>query len=157
MVSVAIGGTFDILHDGHKALLKKAYALGDVIIGLVSEEMARRKIHANNSYDFRKEAVIAYINELNGTVPQIVALHDPCGPTLKQNFDYIVVSPETFPVAEDINRLRAKRGLQAITIVCVDFVLAQDGKPISSTRIHRGEIDTHGVLLKGQLGFSSLR
>jgi len=147
MASVAIGGTFDILHDGHKALLKKAYTLGDVIIGLVSEEMARRKTYVSNSYDTRKKTVITYIKALTGTNPVIVALDDPYGPALKQKFDYIVVSPDTFRTAEEINTLRSQRGLPSITIVCVDFVLAQDGRPISSTRIHRGEIDDHGVLL----------
>ncbi|MGB9371705.1 MAG: phosphopantetheine adenylyltransferase [Halobacteriota archaeon] len=147
MASVAIGGTFDILHDGHKALLKKAYTLGDVIIGLVSDEMARRKTYVSNTYDTRKKTVIAYIKALTGTDPVIVALDDPYGPALKQKFDYIVVSPDTFRTAEEINALRSQRGLPAITIVCVDFVLAQDGQPISSTRIHRGEIDDHGVLL----------
>jgi pantetheine-phosphate adenylyltransferase len=147
MASVAIGGTFDILHDGHKALLKKAYTLGDVIIGLVSDEMARRKTYVSNTYDTRKKTVIAYIKALTGTDPVIVALDDPYGPALKQKFDYIVVSPDTFRTAEEINTLRSQRGLPAITIVCVDFVLAQDGQPISSTRIHRGEIDDHGVLL----------
>jgi pantetheine-phosphate adenylyltransferase len=147
MASVAIGGTFDILHDGHKALLKKAYTLGDVIIGLVSDEMARRKTYVSNSYDTRKKTVIAYIKALTGTNPVIVALDDPYGPALKQKFDYIVVSPDTFRTAEEIITLRSQRGLPSITIVCVDFVLAQDGRPISSTRIHRGEIDDHGVLL----------
>ena len=147
MASVAIGGTFDILHDGHKALLKKAYTLGDVIIGLVSDEMARRKTYVSNTYDTRKKTVIAYIKALTGTDPVIVALDDPYGPALKQKFDYIVVSPDTFRTAEEINTLRSQRGLPAITIACVDFVLAQDGQPISSTRIHRGEIDDHGVLL----------
>jgi pantetheine-phosphate adenylyltransferase len=147
MASVAIGGTFDILHDGHKALLKKAYTLGDVIIGLVSDEMARRKTYVSNSYDTRKKTVIAYIKALTGTNPVIVALDDPYGPALKQKFDYIVVSPDTFRTAEEINTLRSQRGLPSITIVCVDFVLARDGRPISSTRIHRGEIDDHGALL----------
>jgi pantetheine-phosphate adenylyltransferase len=147
MASVAIGGTFDILHDGHKALLKKAYTLGDVIIGLVSDEMARRKTYVRNTYDTRKKTVIAYVKALTGTNPVIVALDDPYGPALKQKFDYIVVSPDTFRTAEEINALRSQRGLPAITIVCVDFVLAQDGQPIYSTRIHRGEIDDHGVLL----------
>jgi pantetheine-phosphate adenylyltransferase len=147
MASVAIGGTFDILHDGHKALLKKAYTLGDVIIGLVSDEMARRKTYVSNTYDTRKKTVIAYVKALTGTNPVIVALDDPYGPALKKKFDYIVVSPDTFRTAEEINTLRSQRGLPSITIVCVDFVLARDGRPISSTRIHRGEIDDHGALL----------
>jgi pantetheine-phosphate adenylyltransferase len=147
MASVAIGGTFDILHDGHKALLKKAYSLGDVTIGLVSDEMARGKLFVSNAYDTRKRAVIAYIKALTGTNPEIVALDDPYGPTLKEQFDYIVVSPETFRTAKEINTLRSQRGLPSIKIICVDFVLAQDGRPISSTRIHQGEIDDHGVLL----------
>jgi pantetheine-phosphate adenylyltransferase len=147
MACVAIGGTFDVLHDGHKALLRKAHTLGDVIIGLVSEEMAGKKIRVVNSYDSRKKSLIAYIETLTGTSPLIVALNDPYGPTLEEKFDYIVVSPDTRPTAKEINALRAQRGLPPIKIVCVDFVLAQDGKPISSTRIHDGEIDEHGVLL----------
>jgi len=147
MASVAIGGTFDVLHDGHKALLKKAYILGDVIIGLVSDEMARKKGHVVNTYHSRKKSVTAYIKALTGADPRIVALDDPYGPTLKQRFDYIVVSPDTLPTAKEINALRSQRGLPPIKITCVNFVLAQDGKPISSTRIHNGEIDAHGVLL----------
>jgi len=147
MASVAIGGTFDVLHDGHKALLKKAYILGDVIIGLVSDEMARKKGHVVNTYHSRKKSVTRYIKALTGTDPLIVALNDPYGPTLEQRFDYIVVSPDTLPTAKEINALRSQRGLAPIKITCVNFVLAQDGKPISSTRIHNGEIDAHGVLL----------
>jgi len=147
MASVAVGGTFDVLHDGHKALLKKAYMLGDVIIGLVSDEMGRKKAHVVNTYASRKKSVTAYVKALTGTDPLIVALNDPYGPTLEQRFDYIVVSPDTLPTAKEINAFRSQRGLPPINIICVDFVLAQDGKPISSTRIHKGEIDAHGVLL----------
>jgi pantetheine-phosphate adenylyltransferase len=147
MASVAIGGTFDVLHDGHKALLKKAYVLGDVTVGLVSDEMARKKGHVVNTYHGRKKSVTGYIKALTGADPLIVALNDPYGPTLEQAFDYIVVSPDTLPTAKEINALRSKRGLPPIKIACVNFVLAQDGKPISSTRIHNGEIDAHGVLL----------
>ena len=41
------------------ALLKKAYTLGDVIIGLVSDEMGSRKTLVSNTYDTRKRTVIA--------------------------------------------------------------------------------------------------
>jgi pantetheine-phosphate adenylyltransferase len=147
MASVAVGGTFDVLHDGHKAILKKAYTLGDVIIGLVSDEMAGKKAHVVNNYNSRKKSLTTYITTLTGADPQIIAINDCYGPALEQSFDYIVVSPETLPTAEEINVLRSQRGLPSIKIICVDFVLAQDGKPISSTRINKGEIDVHGVLL----------
>ncbi|HPM27160.1 MAG TPA: adenylyltransferase/cytidyltransferase family protein, partial [Methanothrix sp.] len=44
MARVAVGGTFDPIHDGHIALLRRAFELGrggEVIIGLTSDEMAR--------------------------------------------------------------------------------------------------------------------
>ena len=41
---VCLGGTFDLLHAGHEALLAKAFAIGDkeVIIGITSDAMAKR-------------------------------------------------------------------------------------------------------------------
>ncbi len=147
MNSVAVGGTFDVLHDGHKALLRKAYELGHVTIGLVSDTMAKHKGHVVKSYSARKRALVTYVCSLIGAEPEIIELNDPYGPTLERQFDYIVVSPDTIDTAREIDKIRATRGKQPITIICVDFVLAYDGKPISSSRIRQGEIDEHGARL----------
>ena len=60
----------------------------------------------------------------------------------------IVVSEETAPKAEELNRLRAQRGLRPLELVVIPMVLAEDGKPISTTRIRAGEIDRAGRLLE---------
>ena len=41
---VALGGTFDIIHDGHMKLLNKAFSISNkAIIGLTSDELAAKK------------------------------------------------------------------------------------------------------------------
>ncbi|MCG2735746.1 MAG: phosphopantetheine adenylyltransferase, partial [Candidatus Methanoperedenaceae archaeon] len=45
------------------------------------------------------------------------------------------------------NTIRREKGMRALKIVLVDYVLADDGLPISSTRIKRGEIDANGRVL----------
>lgn len=149
MVRTAVGGTFDPLHAGHKALLAKAAKLssgGELLIGLTSSEMVRDKSHDVADYRSRCEEVREFIRS-QGIEPVIVRLDDPYGPTIHEDFDYLVVSPETHPVALKINTIRREKGLKALKIIMVDYVLADDGLPISSTRIKRGEIDASGRVL----------
>lgn len=149
MTRVAVGGTFDPLHDGHKALLLKAVELskgGELLVGMTSDELAGKKCHDVVEYSVRLEAVRRFVVS-QGVNPVIVRLDDSYGPTVHDDFDYLVVSPETHPVALSINRLRKEKELREIEVVLVDYVIADDGLPISSTRIKGGEIDVHGKVL----------
>ena len=149
MKKVVVGGTFDVLHKGHKALLKKAVSLGEVIIGLTSNTMARRrKKRKVRDFKLRKKELEDFIKKEFKVKPKIVEIKNKFGFTLEKDFDYIVVSPETYKTAVEINKERQKRNKKPIKIVKIKFILAEDGKPISATRILKGEIDREGKLLK---------
>jgi len=151
MSRVAVGGTFNPLHDGHKALLIRAYQLSkgdEVLIGITSNAMAEKKYHGVEDWDARRHEVMSFMQDTLGATPLTVRLDDPFGLTIDEDFDYLVVSPETEPTAHLINTRRAEQGKQPIHIELVEYVLAGDGRPISSTRVLRGEIDIHGNMLQ---------
>jgi pantetheine-phosphate adenylyltransferase len=81
---------------------------------------------------------------------KIVKINDIFGPTLKRDFDFLVVSSQTYRNGLKINQERKKLGKEPIKIVRIKMVLAKDGKPISCTRIRKGEIDGKGKILKGK-------
>jgi pantetheine-phosphate adenylyltransferase len=152
MPKVAVGGTFQYFHDGHAKLIEKAFEIagdGKVYIGLTSDEMVS-KSHSIDSYKKRRNQLLQFIKEMGFPDDryEITKLNDPYGPTLEEDFDYIIVSPETYPVALKINRIREEKGKKPLEIIYVEYVLAEDGIPISSTRIAEGEIDRHGRLKK---------
>jgi len=151
-VKVAIGGTFQPLHDGHKALLHKAYELSkNVDIGVTSDEMAHKgRTRPVKPFAERVEALRSWIRKDIGVEPHIVRIDDPYGPTLNEDYDYIVVSAETYPMALKINQKRVEMGRKPIEIYRVECIMAQDGRPISATRVVKGEIDVHGNLLTGE-------
>lgn len=151
MAKVAVGGTFQYIHDGHKKLINKSFELandGQVDIGITSDEMARKQRLKVTDYNTRKKNLVDYIETLTNknSSYQIFKLTDSYGPTLTDGYDYIVVSSETYESALELNKLRQKRGLKPIEIVKIECVMAEDSLPISSTRIMRGEIDIHGNL-----------
>jgi pantetheine-phosphate adenylyltransferase len=147
---VAVGGTFQPLHDGHKMLLRKAYELSEnVDIGLTSDEMARgMRTRSVKNYEEREKALREWIKKEIGVEPNIFKINDPYGPTLNEDYDYIVVSAETFPGAIKINEMRVENGKKPLTIYRIECVLAEDGRPISATRVVKGEIDVHGRLVR---------
>jgi pantetheine-phosphate adenylyltransferase len=151
MARVAVGGTFDPIHDGHLALLRKAFALGKdgtVVIGLTSDGMARHRTRPVKDYEVRQRNLKETLRKELGKVDfEVEKICDDYGSAITDDYDYIVVSPETEPVAQIINGIREKRGLKPINVTIVQYWLAKDQIPISSTRIARGEIDSHGELL----------
>lgn len=154
-MKVMVGGTFDPLHDGHRRLISRSFEIaghaGHVTIGLTSDAFAGRKVHPVRPFEARKEELLEYIREERFAAPYtVIELHDRFGTTLCDDFDAIVVSEETLPVAHEINQLRKQHGLKKVDIHQITCVLAEDGRWISSTRIYRGEIDEHGRLLTGE-------
>lgn len=147
---VALGGTFDYLHEGHKALLRKAFEVGgEVIIGVTSDGYVR-KPHKIDPYDVRVEGLKGFLEELGVLMrARIVPLDDPYGPTVtEEGVEAIVVSEETTSTAYEVNRIRRERGFEPLVIIAIDWVLAEDGRPISSTRVRRGVIDREGRLVR---------
>jgi cytidyltransferase-like protein len=150
---VAVGGTFDELHRGHKALLEKAFAVGEkVIVSLTSDVFVSKmgKPHKTAPYNERIKELQAYLEKMGLTQKaEIVALDDPYGSTLsKLGIDGLVVSKETEITAEKINEKRKTAGLALLKIFVVAMVPADNCSPISTTRIRGGEIDREGHVLK---------
>ena len=151
---VVIGGTFYKLHKGHRALIKKALEVGELIfIGLTTDEMAKKMIKGHSVGDFeeRKRGLEKFLREVKALGrAQIFPINDPYGPTLViEDFDAIVVSPETVKRAREINSLRRKNGLKPLKIVVIRMVLAEDRLPISTARILSGEITEEGEKIQG--------
>lgn len=139
---VAVGGTFDKFHYGHRHLIDTAFEIGESVeIGVTSNVFASKKEGNVDSCDVR----MANLNKFLATDHSnfhISRLDDPYGPTIHdENYDAIVVSEETEPNAIKINEIRVSKGMKPLDIVVVSFVLADDGIPISSTRIRQGKIN----------------
>ena len=130
-----------MLHKGHESLLKKAFSLGRVTIGLTSDTLAQKlKKRKVNKFSGRKRVLEKFIKKNFLNKFQIIKIEDKFGPTLKRDFDYIVVSPETYPAAVLINKKRKRFKKKPIKIIKIKFILGKDKKPISSTKIREESV-----------------
>jgi cytidyltransferase-like protein len=151
---VATGGTFDEIHIGHLALLTKAFEVGKrVVIGVSSDEFADRvkgKGKITHSYQQRVAHLRLVIQKNFGDVNyEISKLNTSYGPTvISAEVDALIASSETAKKGSEINEVRSKKGIKPLTVVTVDMIRAEDGNPVSSSRIRTGQIDPQGRLLK---------
>lgn len=153
--SVVLGGTFDRLHNGHKALFTKAFSAGKfVTIGLTTDKFIKTYKQDSpiliKSYTERKNNLEEWLR-IHGWVGryEIIPLEDRFGPTTDKSADYdaLVVSSETKMTSEEINRIRKEHGLSPLAVIVIPMISAEDRMRISSTRIRKNEIDPNGRLV----------
>ncbi len=149
---ISVGGTFDVMHKGHWFLLEETFNAGEsAIVGITSDKFvaSMNKKHDVANYENRLRDVKEFLAE-RGFLEraEIVPLDDPFGPTIdSDDLEGIVVSEETEVGAEAINKLRVERGKKPLLIFVSTRVLADNGKPITSTRVRKQEVDRHGHLI----------
>ncbi|MDA4129994.1 MAG: pantetheine-phosphate adenylyltransferase [Thaumarchaeota archaeon] len=149
---IALGGTFDQIHKGHKQLLERAFETGEsVFIGLTSDKFAAssgKKIQHN--FDQREKQLREFLDRMHpGRNFVISKLEDRFGPGIfTKNIDAIAVSTETLGRVEEANSKRRSMGLPDLKVEIVQIVIADDNNRISSTRIRAGEIDAEGRVLR---------
>ena len=151
---VVVGGTFDRLHLGHKALLRRAFEVGRyVYVGLTSDEMIREKPYADRilPYELRLRDLIKFM-EVNGYRNyRIIKIHNAIGFAGEmKSLEAIVVSEETYKGALLVNRAREEKGLKPLQIVTIPLVKSSLGPKISSTLIRAGLIDPFGRPLRAE-------
>jgi pantetheine-phosphate adenylyltransferase len=159
-----LGGTFTPIHNGHRALLHKAFQTashdglddGHVVVGLTDSELAEQTRsqagHATSlgNFESRRDTLNEELTGLGAAYSasyEIIRLEDTQGPAAtRPDVDALVVSPEAKAQrrAHSINEQRVSDGLPRLEVHTAPFVVAEDGTRISSTRIRNGEIDEHG-------------
>lgn len=145
---VAVGGTFDRFHKGHEALISTAFSVAcEVLIGVTSDDFASFKSHIIEPCHVRVERLrrIADSFDVKYTIKEITDSNGTAD--VDEDLDAIVVSQETEQSAVCINEIRVINGLKPLDIIVIEWVLADDNIPISSTRIRKGEIDMDGNLV----------
>jgi len=150
--TVALGGTFDVFHKGHERFLSAAFKLSQrVIIGITSDQLVKTlgKSHPVEAHSTRVHNVRRFlsIHKWNRR-GEIHRLDDAFGPAAtRRNLEAVIVTPDTLSSGRKLNETRRADGLIELQIRTVPFAIARDGKPISSTRVRRREIDRRGRIL----------
>jgi phosphopantetheine adenylyltransferase len=133
--TVAVGGTFDRFHAGHRLLLGATalVSTGRVFIGISDAQLLENKAGKEmlQSYETRARQAVEFIRSVRPTLDVTSGpLRDPNQPPLcatEECFDAIVVSEETLRGAAWINEHRKKLGFNPLAIVVVGLLLRNGG------------------------------
>jgi cytidyltransferase-like protein len=145
---IVIGGTFDLLHNGHIHFIVQAFEKGALVdIGLTSdnfnttrgktsiENQATRKKNLENFLEqsgFSNRYKIIVINDIYGT-----SVTDP-------SLEAILATDDTLQNVKQVNEKRLENGLVVLDVIKISYVRDETNSILSSTRIKSGEVATDG-------------
>lgn len=140
MKRAVLGGTFDIIHKGHAALLKKAYSVADEVwIGVTSDAYVKKhkskyKIRPARERVSNLRKFLRQSGVLSRTKIILIDSNEASPAANEKSFDYLVCSRKTRKGAVEINNFRKKRGLKQLKIIAIPLVYFKR-EPISSTAL----------------------
>lgn len=144
MTVSAVAGTFDVIHDGHVALISRAFEVGDrVLVGITSDGMASAGRSEYLPLDVRLPALVRCLDRF-GKEYSIFTIDDIYGPSEMDSVDVLVVSEETLENGRRLNARRAEKGLPPMELSVVPLVMSDDGSKISSSAILAGRYGRSG-------------
>ncbi|EGF99356.1 uncharacterized protein MELLADRAFT_29192, partial [Melampsora larici-populina 98AG31] len=127
---VALGGTFDHLHSGHKILLTMASFLSNqkIIVGVTDDNLLINKKYKSElqTLEERTRSVQNFINLISQNSLEIstVPLKDLYGPTASDpNIQALIVSYETISGADQIDEIRLKNGFNTLERFVIDLMI----------------------------------
>ncbi len=140
----AVAGTFNILHEGHKALLDRAFEIGDeVFIGITSDAMASSSRKKLNTFYIREKAVRDYAVTKKKPF-SVFSIDDVYGPDeMMDRVDVLVVSEETLENGRKVVNRASERG-RKMELSVVSIVKKSDGGKLSSTDVMNGICSRNG-------------
>lgn len=137
---VAVGGTFDHFHSGHKVLLSTAalYAREKLRVGVTDAALLTRKKFADSlqPMEWRMDYVAQFLRKVRPDLDfELTVISEMSGGTDKIGaIEALVVSPETAGALPKINEMRAANGgLPPMVGIPIPQVQTPDGEIISST------------------------
>ncbi len=156
MIISAVAGTFNVLHNGHHALIQRAFEVGDLVyVGITSDEMASQGRSTSVKLEIRMRELRRYLDTLGDY--ELFVIDDMYGPAeMMDHVDILVVSDETLDNGNAVNEARMSKGLFPLELSVVPLVEAEDGSKISSSAILKGCYGRSGKLNVPDIAVGSL-
>ncbi|KAJ2157570.1 hypothetical protein GGF46_004411 [Coemansia sp. RSA 552] len=141
---VAVGGTFDHLHAGHKILLTATAlaATKRIVCGISTDALLQKKKHREllEPYRQRELNVLLFLRKIRkDLIVELVPISDPYGPTASDpSIGALVVSQETLGGSSALNVRRSENGLLPMCLLPVDLLAASDAADAMVSQVDTG-------------------